>query len=333
MADHMLKDFNRPRWAGERGHLEAWYLTCNDRETRHGYWFRIALTAPADRGVRSSARLWFTRFSHEGAATRIISSAYDTAGCVLAPGAIRVGPGGLEPGHMWGAIERDGTSVAWDLRFDEGEEYLHMPRVMYALKLRRSFSASPNLSVKIRGTVTVNGVTCEVGGMATQGHVWGRRLPRQWVWLHANDFEGDAAVIEMATTREPVRRIWTPTFATICVIHGGERRRLWLADPLLFKETVSFPSYSFWAMDHRFRVEGAVSAPLDRFVQYRYPAPAGRDSHCANTEIASLKLTLYGRGGPFSSWRRRAELKAADTAHFEIGSRAPIPGVPVFNPA
>jgi hypothetical protein len=329
----MLKNYNRPRWAGERGYQEVWHLTCNDRETRDGYWFRITLTVPADPGGRPSARLWFTQFCGEDPATRVIGEACDAAGCAFGPDAIRVGAGGLEPGRMWGAIEQGKTPVSWDLRFEEGEEYLPMPRAVYALKLWRSFHASPNLSVKVRGTVTLGGVVHNVEGMATQGHVWGRHLPRQWVWLHANDFDGKDAVIEMITAREPLKRIWTPTFATICVICGGERRRLWLADPLLFKETNSFPLYSFWAMDHRFRVEGTVSAPLGRFVQYRYPAPVGRDSYCTNTEIASLRLTLYGRSGPFSSWRRRAELATADTAHFEIGSRAPIAGVPVFNPS
>ena len=331
-ANRVLKKFNRAQWSGEAGYLEVWHLTCNDRKTRQGYWFRVTLKVPADGRTRPAAHLWFTQFPLEGPKTQVISDPIGLADCRLEPDAIRVGPGGLEPGHTWGKIERDGASVEWDLRFDEGYEYLHMPRVIYALKLWRSFHASPNLSVVVRGTVTVNGVVHRLEGPGTQGHLWGRFLPRQWVWLHANAFKEEGAVLEMITAREPVRGLWTPTFTTICVIHRGERHRLWLADPLLFQENLSFPSYSFWAMNHRFRVEGVVEAPLDRFVQYRYPAPAGPDSFCANTEIASLTMTLLERCHPLAQWRQKAVLRAVDTAHFEHGSRAAIPGVPVFNP-
>ena len=84
---------------------------------------------------------------------------------------------------------------------------------------------------------------------------------------------------------------------------------------------MDFPTWQLEAGARDLRFQGTFNAPAERLLEVGYQDPDGRPSRCCNSEIADLVLEIF-RGG-----RLLYRLTATGTAHLELGSRDPRPGV------
>ncbi len=125
---------------------------------------------------------------------------------------------GEPPGAVAGCLfDRNGSSgsvgpVSWELRFEREPAQLLVPPgpLRWTRALDVSVASWPMCSAT--GRVRVDADDAAVGhGPAMTCHYWGRQLPREWVWLSANDFERSGVAVEVALMRSALWGCQCPT--------------------------------------------------------------------------------------------------------------------------
>jgi hypothetical protein len=84
-------------------------------------------------------------------------------------------------------------------------------------------------------------------------------------------------------------------------------------------------TWRFEARDGRRRIVGEVDAPRKTLAGVTYHDPDGRPAYCYNSEVASMRLSVWDRTarGRFG-WTLRDTLVAGGRAHFEYGQRQSV---------
>ncbi|MCB9705008.1 MAG: hypothetical protein H6711_24240 [Myxococcales bacterium] len=327
---------NQMVWDGERrGHYEVWYLTCNHRESRSGFWIRYTLESPLVGHGEPYAQLWFAYFDRDDpSASFAINRRFPIAAlrAEARPFSVRIGESHLGHDAMRGELAGAGHQVRWDLRWQPATElHHHLPRVMYrGGGLGETTVLSPNLSVPILGTIEVDGRVLEfTGESGGQTHVWGRKHAFRWAWAHCTEFTGpNAAAFEALTVRLRRRGRTLPPLTILTLYLDGEVHDFTgFRFPLTGRTTglIDTARYAFTARRGALRIRGEIRCRPQDMVVATYHDPDGDPSYCANTEVGDLWLRVERRvaGG----WETRAELFADATAHFEIGTRERDPAI------
>jgi Tocopherol cyclase len=325
---------NRRRWDGRPGHYEVWYLTLNHRPSRTGAWLRYTLEAPVG-GGDAHAGLWFAHFDarepdrtfgiHREFPVRDLV-AQDSPFALALPGAL------MAHDRTRGALSGAGHSAAWDLAWTpSARTHRQLPSLFYLRGgLGGTTVLSPNLNVPVSGWIEADGrrfdLTDEPGG---QTHLLGRKHAHGWAWGHCNAFEGrpDIAFETLTARLERRGRVLPPL--TVLSLHLGDEVLRWnrLHDVAFARGQFGTAFYRFSAAAPRCRVEGEFSCQPHDMVQAEYRDPDGTAVHCANTEIADLRLTLFRRASPFGRWREAARLHAPRSGHFEVAGRERDPAI------
>lgn len=324
---------NRRRWDGKPGHYEVWYLTLNHRPTRTGAWLRYTLEAPMAGEAR--AALWFAHFdSRDPSRTFAIHRDFPVGDMVTQARPFALSLPGALLGHdrARGALVGGGHSASWELSWlPATRTHRLLPRLFYAGGgLGGTCVLSPNLSVPVSGSIEADGqrfeLTREPGA---QTHLWGRRHAHSWAWGHSNAFEGrpDIAFETLTARVERGGRVLPPL--TALSLYLGDEALRWtrLRDLAFTRGQFGTCFYRFSAAAPRCRLEGEFSCKPHDMVQAEYHDPGGGAVHCANTEIADLRLTLFRRVSPFGRWREAARLHAPRAGHFEVGGRQHDPAI------
>jgi hypothetical protein len=122
--------------------------------------------------------------------------------------------------------------------------------------------------------------------------------------------------------------------------HAGRRavprRRLAATDPVALvraRSRFGLTTWRFEAREGKRRVAAEVDAPRETLAGVTYHDPDGRPAYCYNSEVASIRLSVFDRTarGRFG-WVLRDTLVAHGRAHFEYGQRASVPGVELLLP-
>ncbi|MCA1726640.1 MAG: hypothetical protein LC722_02995 [Actinobacteria bacterium] len=319
----MSEQDNLPARPGRGGHYEAWYLTFSDPSAKTGYWIRYTLHAPA--GAAPEGRLWFARF--DLAAPERTLGLNRGGPFASEPGAfeVRVGDAVLRSGHLAGALEGGGHSVAWDLDFDPGgPTYRMLPDALYRGSLAPSKPYVPNPDTRFRGRIEIDGETIAVDDVpGQQGHVVGTRHAERWAWAQCDDFAGEPGTVLVALVAQGRRGpLVTPHTTFVGLRRDGDwirlrkvsRRRDW--------------GLGVWRIalgNKRYRLAGAVRVPADRLIRADYVDPDGSPRYCHNSEVSSCRLTLLERRA--GGFEEVAELTSEGTVHAEWGGRTPAPQV------
>jgi hypothetical protein len=110
---------NLCRWKrGSAGHYEVWFLTLNDRDGRHGFWFRYALESPLVAGSGRGARvaLWAAIFNRSAPERNFGLKSEFPADQFLFEGReqfnLRIADGLFSAGQASGRIEGEDHSIA-----------------------------------------------------------------------------------------------------------------------------------------------------------------------------------------------------------------------------
>lgn len=337
-ARHMQID-NVPQWDTQKNEFyEIWYLKLNQPSAGPlagpALWLRLT-TLSLGNGLKKVAETWAIFFEPQAqSASRKIAirntssiGAYSTR----EDGTVQIEDSVLGPGFTSGAVVGRGHRIEWDLKFDPNPlTFFHVPQTLKKMRIARSNACKPNVNIRLQGSFTVNGTRYECADApGCQGHLWGKRLPREWAWAHCNLFDGaggENAVIEALSSRLQIGGVLnTPPISAMYFEYKGERHEFnRLTDAVSIRTNYALTKWQFAADRGPLRLLGEVSCDLKDLVAVTYEDTQGSFVYCNNTELASMNLSVYFKG------KLDATLRSRMTTGFETASRQRSPYVEVL---
>lgn len=324
-------DANRPRWRGQPGFFEIWFLVVFDPSHGRAWWFRYTTFAPAaGRPDDTRATVWAAAFQHDAPALALKSvrpiSAFAAGGEKAF--SIRIGPSVLSNGVCRGEVDSAAHRIAWDLRFDPARSVVRRgPWLLDRLPVP-THVAHANSEVAFTGWVEVDGRRVALDGApGLQKHIWGTRRVEELLWLYAPTFVGAPGCLELTQarlrrrSRLPVTSVWARV--------GGKALPFWgiRAAPGTRITTPAPGRLEFHAATATRGVRGSASCDLDTLAGYVYRDPAGMDLYVAQSDVASCELERLARAHPLARWRVDERLHATHAVALEFHGAEPLPGV------
>ena len=327
---------NRPRWGGQAGFFEIWFLVVFEAAAGRAWWLRYTTFAPAPGLQPGAARatLWAAAFdaraSEPAIAVKHILGAEDYHAGGRERFAIRIGPGELRNDVCRGEVESGGHRIAWALRFvPAAREARRVPWLLHHLPLPTRV-AHANSEIACSGWVNVDGVRHELDGApSVQKHIWGTRRVEELYWLYCPRFDEEVTACLEATAVRLRRRPGAPRLVPIwfrsahsvldrCGLASLAGNRLEVRAPtrLEFRSTSATRSLRAEAWCDPRTLAG-----------YVYRDPAGWDVHVAQSDVASVTLELRRRPHPLAAWRSARRLTCTEGAALELHAPEPLPGV------
>ena len=303
------------KWDGKPGHYEVYYLTTTDPATGVGLWIRHTMLAP-DVGEPTQSAWFMATFPDGPPIARKETGPQVDAICT--------------PTEMRGSID----DVAWDLHWERGRSYQHVHPLIQRLGVAKTILELPNADVAVRGTVTLpGGRTLELDGAhGGQAHLWGSKHSARWTWAHCGDFTDEHGEPVADTFFDGVS-VFVPRFgrevgpsSPVVGRFGGEdfvatSPRAVLRAPSEFGLT----SWTLETTSGKRRITVEVDAPRESLVGVTYTDPDGEKAYCYNSEVASMRVSVFDRGD--GHWDLKQTLISHGRAHFEYGQREPVPGL------
>jgi hypothetical protein len=328
---------NHMAWDNEPGHYEVWYITLSHRPTETGFWIRYTLEAPDPQVGPPYAQLWFARGDGQNPERTFgINRRFpiDMLSAERDPFALRIGPGRLDRSSLSGTLRGAGHDVSWDLRYlPATRTHMHLPSLAYARggNLVDTVVFSPNLSVPLRGVITVDGVDYAFDGEpGGQTHLWGRKHAYAWAWAHCNAFDSGenhgVAVLEALTVQLRRGPVVLPKMTLLSIYPDGLT-----GEELAFKQPWQIPLarssyrtgfYQLMAMSPTVKVEATLRCQPEDMLLTEYVDPDGEPAYCHNTVVSSCDLRLWRRRFPGARWQEWRHLQTRHGAHWEWGGRA-----------
>jgi len=327
-----MSSANARRWDGRPGHYEVWYLTLTDPASSIGVWIRYTLRAPLD-GAAECA-LWLLAMAPDG--DRFAGRQTFPASELEArddPFRLCLAGADLSDRGAAGAVDGGTWELSWEPRLAP-YEFVH-PLV------RRTGAAEtvlvlPHADLVISGTVRLGERVLELdGARGGQAHLWGTRHAARWAWTHASDLHDadgvarpDTFVDAVSVYVERLGRELGPSTPVVGRFRGDDFAATSPVALARARSRFGLSTWRFEARDGKRRIMGEVDAPRETLAGVVYHDPDGRPACCYNSEVASIRLSVFDRTarGRFG-WLLRDTLVARGRAHFEYGQRASVADV------
>ncbi len=326
---------NLPRWKGQQGCFEIWFVCVLDPGGERAWWFRYTRFTPAPGAPgEPRAMLWAAAFDAASPTPALgLKAIHPLSHLVEAPSGrfgIRLGDAELAPGRCNGHVESGGHAITWDLRFtpEAGQAVRRTPRGADLLPLPTQVAHSQD-DMRFTGTVTVDGHRYEVqGAPGLQKHLWGHRRLEELTWLYVPRFQEDPEARLEALSVRPRRSVLSPRLTPIYLRTGQAEHAFHEAPGLLFTK-MSVPragELEFQASSATVAVRGRAWCEPRTLVGYVYRDPAGWDVHVAQSDVATCELQRFTRPHPFTAWRPAGRLTSTVGA-LEFHAPEPLEGV------
>ena len=326
---------NEPRWRGQQGFFEIWFLVVFVPAAQRAWWLRYTTFAPSAGAAR--ATLWAAAFDAHGREPAIaVKSILPIARYEAAPPgrfAVRVGDAELTGTAARGAIAAGNHSIAWDLRFPPSTgEVRRLPWLLHRLPLPTRV-AHANDRLSCTGTVTVDGVAYPLeGAPGVQKHIWGTRRVEELFWLYCPGFAEDPEAQLEATAVRLRRRIAGRPAPPVTSIFLRTREGTYDLGTLraLARTRVETPDVgrlAFESTTATASVRVKAWADARTLAAWDYRDPAGWDVHVAQSDVASCAVELRTRPHPLAAWRPPRLRTCRHAAAVEFHSPDPLPGI------
>jgi hypothetical protein len=325
---------NHPRWRGQPGFFEIWFLVVFDPAAARAWWFRYTTFAPAPgQPGLPRATLWAAAFDAAAPTPALAAKQVFPIASYAAGEAgrlhLRLGPGEFGDGISRGHVKSQGHAIAWDLTFPPAAHAAHRgPWLLDHLPLPTRVEHA-NSEITFRGWVSVDGEKHTLDAApGIQKHIWGTRRVEELFWLYCPRFEEDPSACLEATSAR-LRRASGPAFAPVWLrTRDGTIDRTGLASALRNRiEVVASGTLGVHATSATREIVATAHATPDTLAGYVYRDPAGWDVHVAQSDIATCELTLRQRPHPLASWGPAHRLTARHGAALEFHAPEPLPGV------
>ncbi|WP_374591225.1 hypothetical protein [Aquabacterium sp.] len=331
-----LPNGTRVRWqAGQRGHVESYFLKLNSPAQRFAAWFKFTFLAPLH--GEPLAEVWAVWFDMDDPSrTRAWKASVPLTGGVIVNDDIHLRIAGCEltPDGTRGSlsVQRDGAAhtdhIDWDLRFTPGAAPLvHLPWAwMYERKLPKSKILAPHPASRFDGSIHLNGERFTVhDAPGTLGHNWGAEHAWSYAWAHCSAFDGfgEDTFFEGFSTRIKLGCWVTPVLSVAHLSldghrHAFNRRRSMVSRPV----SIGLQRWQFRLDGDDHALVGEFDAPRDDFICLHYGNPDGSTAYCLNSKLASGELRLLDHRD-----RVVARLTTARQAALEVLTRSADHGV------
>ena len=325
-----MPELNTLRWNRSPGHYEVHYLTTTDPRSGVGLWIRQTMLAPLGGGDPTCSVWFMATFPDAPAVARKLTLPIAEMAAEDAPFRLRTGPAELTDSGMRGALE----DASWDLRWEPGAGYQHVSPILQRARIAKTVLVLPHGDVAVSGAVTLPGgreLTLD-GCHGGQAHLWGSKHSTRWTWAHCGDFADPDGAPQPGTFVDGVS-VFVPRFGREVGPSSPVVGRLLGEDflatsPLAVLRAPSrfaLTSWTFEATAGARRIAGEVDAPRESLVGVTYTDPDGEKAYCYNSEVASMRVSVFDRSG--GRWALRQTLVSRGRAHFEYGQREPVPGL------
>lgn len=327
---------NLPRWKGQDGFFEVWFIVVFEPETRRGYWIRYSTYAPVPgRGDDCRAMLWAAAF-REGAPAIAVKAIFDEDDYDGGDGErflIRIGPAAMGNDFCRGESRDPRHTIAWQLHYQ--------PKIKEARRSSSLLSALPlptrahhaNSEIEIDGWVTVDGERHELrGAPGLQMHLYGTGRLEEHTWLYAPAFAEDhRAVLEVSASRAHRKMGRLPLAAISPIFLSAKSARLDHTGLIASLGTdISVPRPGAWAVaahNRSQRVRVRAYAPLDAFIGHRLREPGGRELCIAHSDVASCYVEVFEPRGAARRWSPVLQLSAPSASALELQMPEPMDSV------
>ncbi len=319
-----------------RPHVESYFVKANDPKRARAIWIKATIYASAKDPSAAIAEAWAIAFSENEPNVAVKQQipfsrahfARDAVDVALENDLLHLT---LDESH--GNVSSGDRKISWNLAIGGRKESLaHYPAAwMYEKKLPSQKYVSPRLDARVSGTVIVNGETWTLDAWpALLGHNWGAKHTPLYLWVHCNAWDGDADVVfEAAAGKLAIGPFKSPKLmSSFHVRHRGARYDMnELAVVLGSHSDLDAhgdpKKWSFRAHNALAKIEGEVTCANDRFVGLYYSSPSGPITHCLNSKLATIRLSLALSG------REPFEVTSSSAA-FEIGTYEKNHGVRMY---
>jgi hypothetical protein len=332
-----MRHHNALQWDGGPGHYEVWYLSATDRASGLGLWIRYTMRAPSDGGPAECA-LWFIAMDPDTRIARKATFPIAELRAQRGPFALVLAGADLTDRGMAGAFE----DVAWELTWEPSQPPAeHVHPLLRRARIAQTVLVLPHPDLRVDGTVRIGDRTLTLdGARGGQAHLWGSKHAQRWAWMHCNDLqtiEGeprDGDWLDAVSVFVPrAGREVGPSTPVVGRLLGEPFRSVSPIRVLANQSAFGLSGWRFEARDRRRRVLCEVDAPRSTLVGVTYHDPDGDEVLCFNSEVSTLRATVFDRTsrGRFG-WTRRATLTSPGRAHFEYAQRAPVADVEMLLP-
>jgi hypothetical protein len=280
-----------------RGHYESFYLRANHPERPLAFWLRYTIFSPDGRPGDAVGQLWAIVFDGESGRHTVAQVDVPIGECEFARDAFRVRVGAASLGPD--ALSGDAGAVAWDLRYDGGGAPLYLlPARLYRGGFPKAKSLVSRPLARFTGTVSAAGRAVAVDGwLGSQNHNWGRRHTDRYAFGQVAGFDGHpGSFLEVATARNRVGALWTPSLTPLVLRHRGREHSM-VSVGRAARATGRYDEHAwdFASRSPAVQIAGRIEAPGEAFVGLEYPNPPGGVKFCRNTKIGTCRLTVTDR--------------------------------------
>ena len=327
---------SRPRFRGQPGFFEIWFLVLFEPSQGRAYWLRYTTFSPAPSvGGDFRATVWAAAFDARATVPAKFSKAvYPETAYEVLPAGIRIGTSELGDGHCRGEVQGD-HAFAWELTFSGASRRRHRgPWFMHHRVPLPTRVIHVHDSVQFRGHIAVDGERREVvGAQGLEKHIWGTRRVEELLWLYCAAFREDPAAHVEATAVRARRQLSTgvemPWLAPIAVrTAAGDAGFHGTLHTLRNDVAVGSPcALTFRGSGLLRKLELRAACDPRALAGYVYRDPSGWDVHVAQSDVANCEADLFSRAHPFAPWAKERSLSAEHAAAVEFHSRSPIAGV------
>lgn len=327
---------NVTRWDGvQRGFYEVYYLKVNDLSSGTALWLRYTFLSPQARRGNPVAELWAVFFDRRDPRRNLaLKRTYPVSRATIGrdPFVVRIGEAELRHDRAVGALAGEAGHITWDVGWTpSAEPFRHFPRPgLYEGGFPKTKVMAPNLSVAMRGTYTVNGVTYWLhDAPGHQAHLWGTRQGLRWTWGNCNAFvEDPTAVFEGLSAQVAVGPLPSPRLTVCAFRYRGQ----WyffngLSRWLTNDSRSQLGSWQIAAQGAGMRFVGRVESRIEDLVGVQYTDTDGSHLYCHNAKVGDMVLVVYRREG--LRWSLADTLTAHGTAAVEWVTRQPDPRVAI----
>ena len=322
---------NLPRWRGQAGFVEVWFLVLFEPRTASAAWLRYSLYAPAP-GVAGAPRatVWGAWFEAGRTSPTVAAKALHpldgATGFAHDRFDVRLGASVLTHGRASGTVGR----LAWDISFVPFSDGSEDESGILGILPLPSRVVRPNPDVTFTGTVTVDGSARSVdGARGMQAHLWGTRRPEELRWLYCPLFEqGPAGRLEVASARLSRRIVGGlpgPWVSPVSWRAGDGTTTFTRLGALL--RSPSPGVLHLRARTRRRALRGRAWCAPGTLAGYVYREPDGRELHVAQSDVASCELDLFRRAAPVGTWHHAGRWTSRHTTALEFHAPEPLPGV------
>jgi hypothetical protein len=287
------------------------------------------MLAPVD--GEATCAVWFVAtFPDAPAVARKVTLPIPDLRARTEPFRLRTGECELTDRGMRGSAQ----DASWDLSWEPAAGHRHVNRLLERAGVAKTVLVLPHGDLRIGGTVTLPGgrtLTLD-GAHGGQAHLWGSKHSARWTWAHCGDFLDADGAPQPGTFLDGVSvfvprlgREVGPSTPVVGRFLGEDFAATSPRAVLTAASEFALTSWSFTATAGRRRLACEVDAPRGALAGVTYTDPDGAQAWCYNSEVASMRVSVFDRAG--GRWTLRQTLVSRGRAHFEYGQRVPVPGL------